>query len=79
MEARGTIRLALKEMGIDPRCVSKREMLAVLRTKLNRALESRRFDGARELCAWFEQELMHASFDGEVESPEAIFQRFGRP
>jgi hypothetical protein len=79
MEARGTLRLALKEMGVDPRFVTKREMLAVLRTRLNRALEARRYSDARQLCAWFEEELTHATFEREVESPEAIFQRFGRP
>jgi hypothetical protein len=79
LEARGTVRLALKDMGIDPRFVSKREMLAVVRTTLSRALESRRFNGAKQLCDFFEMELAYAAFDSEVESPEAVFQRFGRP
>ena len=54
-------------------------MLSVLRATLGPALESRRYPGARQLCVWFEEELRDAAFDREVESPEAVFQRFGRP
>ena len=77
--ARGTVRLVLRDMGLDPRTVGKREMSAVLRTMLPRALEAHRIANAEAHCLRIEHELTMAVIDQpKVESPEEIFKRLGR-
>ena len=77
--ARGTVRLALKEMGLDPRTVGKKEMSIALRTVIARALEVHRVDGGRALCERLERELATAVMEAaSVDTPEAIFKRLGR-
>jgi hypothetical protein len=77
--ARGTVRLALKDLGLDPHTVGKKEMLATLRTSLPKALETHRIEGAKALCERLDRELAAVTLEGAtVESPEDIFKRFGR-
>ena len=78
--ARGTVRLALKDMGLDPRTVGKKEMAAALRTVIPRALEVHRVDGGKSLCERLERELTAAVLPAaSVDAPEEIFKRLGRP
>jgi hypothetical protein len=79
MVARGTVRLALKEMGLDPRTVDKKEMSAVLRMTLPKLLATHRVTGAESHCLRIEHELTMAVLAAPaVESPEEIFKRLGR-
>jgi hypothetical protein len=78
--ARGTVRLALRDMGLDPRTVSKKEMIAALRTTLPKALEFHRIANPPAICLRIENELAMAVLDEKsIESPEEIFKRLGRP
>lgn len=77
--ARGTVRIALKEMGLDPRTVGKREMAAVLRTNMTRLLEAHKVDGARGLCERLDRELgLQPIAEVAVDAPEDIFKRLAR-
>jgi hypothetical protein len=77
--ARGTVRLALKDMGLDPRTVGKKEMSAVLKMTLPRLMAGHRVAGAEAHCLRIELELTMAVLDAPaVDSPEEIFKRLGR-
>jgi hypothetical protein len=78
LASRGTVRLALKEMGLDPRTVTKQEMLTSLRTTLARKLDAHRVYEAERLCRRMAHELGTAAFSSSIDSPEAIFSRLGR-
>lgn len=78
LTARGTLRLALKQAGLDPRGVTKEQMTVVLEKVIPLELESRGIDGTDGVC-----EAMIASvqsFEGDEspdETPEAVFSRLG--
>lgn len=77
LEARGTVRLALRQSGLDARSVTSDQMTVVLRRVMPNEMRCRGIDGADELC-----ERIVASLQGSetaeapaAESPEAIFRR----
>jgi hypothetical protein len=77
--ARGTVRLVLKDMGLDPRTVGKKEMRIALRTALPPALEAHHVGDAQVLCEQIERELATATLPTvSADTPEAIFKRLGR-
>ncbi|HKJ24607.1 MAG TPA: hypothetical protein VKB65_07280 [Myxococcota bacterium] len=79
LEARGTVRLALKSAGLDPARLDARQAEVVLRQVLPRELEVRGIAGAAELCeALAGQVPSQASGGAEGDSPEAVFARLGR-
>jgi hypothetical protein len=65
-EARGTIRLALKQAGLEPGSVTPDQMKVVLHKVLAGELTSRGIDDAEALCA-----------GAGGDRPEDIFQRLG--
>lgn len=80
LEARGTVRLALKEAGLDARDVSADQLRVVLEKLLPRELSSRGIAGATAVC---ERLLAKVPADeaagGADEAPEAVFARLARP
>ena len=76
LEARGTMRIALKGAGLDPRSVARDQMLVVIDRMLPDHLES------RGVCASVGAELrarvqaLAAEAGGDT-SPEAVFERLG--
>jgi hypothetical protein len=76
--ARGTVRLALKEMGLDPRTVGKKEMATALRTSLGRLLEAHKVPDSAGLCDRLEREIWSVQLASPAESPEAVFKRLAR-
>ena len=79
LEARGTVRIALKAAGFDPRHVGGSQMAAVLRKVMPGELFSRGIGDADAVCDWLAEGVSalegHAT---EPERPEAIFARLGR-
>jgi len=75
--ARGTVRLALKEAGLDPESVTPSQM-AIVTTKLLRAeLESLRIADVEGHCLSIRARLKRLGTgpaDGEA-TPEAVFER----
>lgn len=78
LEARGTVRIALKSAGFDARHVSGREMAAVLRRLMPGELASRGVRGADAVCERLAVGAEALAADEGAESPEVIFARLGR-
>jgi hypothetical protein len=79
LEARGTVRLALKQAGFDPRTVSPDEMVVVVRKVLPEELKVRAIDDADGLCEMLATELKSQGFQASSDenAPEAVFRRLG--
>lgn len=79
LEARGTVRLALKQAGFDPRTVGAEEMAVVVKKVLPEELRVRAVDDADSLCDMLATELKSQGFlPGEdASAPEAVFRRLG--
>lgn len=80
LEARGTVRLALKQSGLDAKSTTRDQMTVVLQKVLPGELKTRGIDGPDAVCAGIVQAL--GSFEGAEasggdRSPEAVFERIG--
>jgi len=78
LEARGTVRLALKAAGLTPQSVSREQMAGVLEKVLPDELVSRGVSDARAVCgglaAALQQTDLESSDDGDT-APEDVFRR----
>ena len=78
LEARGTVRLALKEAGLEARSVSPEQLSVVVSRILADELRVRGIDDADEVC-----ESLIIGLKGQQpvsssdESPEEVFKRLG--
>ena len=78
LETRGTVRLALKSAGIEPKRARVEEMRVVLGRVLPGELHSRGCDDADRVCATIATRLAAHTFRSDsAESPEAVFARLG--
>jgi hypothetical protein len=79
LEARGTIRLALKEAGLQARSVTPEQMKVVLERMLPGELATRGVDDAESLCTALLPDLQAIASDpgGGPEAPEDVFRRLG--
>jgi len=78
LEARGTVRLALKEAGLDARTVTVEQMGVMLQKVMPDEMRSRGVEHPEPICEAIMTALKSsrtASGPPEVESPEAIFRR----
>ena len=77
LEARGTVRLALKGGGLDASSLTVKQAEALIAKLLPKELDARGVAECDVVCAKLEKSLASVS-DEEVEtSPEAIFERLG--
>ncbi len=74
LAARGTVRLALKEAGLDPRSVTPEQLGAVLDKIL---LAARDFQAAESLADELRTGLEGLDVEAPAETPEAVFARLG--
>ena len=78
IEARGTLRLVLKQAGLEPRSATGAQMTVVLRKLMPKALERRTVDDAEHVCEQIAAVLeRQAGLDGG-ESAYDHFRRLGR-
>jgi len=77
LEARGTVRLARKEAGLEPRSVSGLQMSAVMTQLMPKELANRGVENADTLCRSISSALAALPDDGGMETPESVFQRLG--
>ncbi len=80
LEARGTLRIALKEAGLDPRAVTSEQMAVMLAKTMPKELVTRGVEAADELCRGLISVLKGFSVaapDRQQESPEDVFRRPG--
>jgi len=84
LEARGTVRLALKRAGLDAASVNTAQMFVVLDQVLPAELIARGVDGPERVCRELRASLAaaqppDADLDADdAESPEAVFRRLAR-
>jgi hypothetical protein len=78
-QSRGTVRLALKDAGLEPRTLNKEQALVIVERLLPRELELRGVSNASALCAELGQALQKLKLEpAGPESAESIFSRLGR-
>ncbi len=81
LEARGTLRLALKDAGLIPKTVNAKSMLVVLDRILPALLTRRGVQGAPEMCRTISTMVRGLTGEGsyEIDTPEKIFARISHP
>lgn len=78
LEARGTVRIALKQSGLEARNVTSEQMTVILGRVLPCELESRGVDEGTQVCRTLASGLSGARLDdGRNDSPEEVFRRLG--
>lgn len=75
LEARGTVRLALKEAGLEARSVTPDQMQVVVEKILPRELGTRGIDDAEGVCGSLKTGLAGLDVGAAAETPDAVFQR----
>jgi len=77
LEARGTVRLALKEAGLDASSVTARQMSVVVERILPAELQSRGIGDSDSICRDLVRSLASLPSDGAADTPESVFGRLG--
>jgi len=81
LEARGTVRLALKAAGLDVRTVTTPQMVATLEKVMPKEIRARGVENSEQICRTIVTGLEAAypsSSAVNPESPEAIFRRLAQ-
>ena len=77
LAVRGTVRIALKQAGLEARTVTVPQMGVVLERLLPAELASRGVEGGDALCAKTRTGLASVASSAAVDTPDAVFQRLG--
>jgi len=77
LEARGTVRLSLKQAGLEPRGVTASQMAVMAQKVLPTELASRGIEHADRVCEQLVEGLGKVETAPAVESPESVFERLG--
>ena len=75
--ARGTVRIALKEAGLEARTVSPDQMSVVAEKVLPAELNSRGIEDAEGICAAIKRGLDSLDSGAGADTPDAVFKRLG--
>ena len=77
LAARGTVRIALKQAGLEARSVTPEQMAVIVQKILPTELGSRGIDGAEEVCQAILAGLGKVERGPAAETPDAVFKRLG--
>jgi len=77
LESKGTVRLALKQAGLEARSVTTDQMVVVLEKIMSHELTTRGAADVEPLLDRLGGDLNARNFDTESDSPEAVFARLG--
>jgi len=77
LEARGTVRIAVKQAGLDPLNATPRELAVVVEKVLPGELAARGIENGNALCASLAQRVASREAGAARETPESIFARLG--
>jgi hypothetical protein len=77
LEARGTMRIALKEAGLEPGTVKAAELGVVARKVLPNELAARGIADAESICERLRSDLAGIQDSASADTPEAVFARLG--
>ena len=78
LEARGTVRIAVKQAGLDPNTATPKEFAVVIEKVLPGELATRGVEGSDSLCELLAKRVAVRDAGETRETPEAIFARLGR-
>ena len=77
LAARGTVRIALKQAGLEARSITPEQMAVVVQKILPTELASRGIDTVEEVCQAILGGLRGVSAGPVAETPDAVFKRLG--
>jgi hypothetical protein len=77
LEARGTVRLALKETGLEAHSVTPGQMATVMMKVLPKELATRGIKEGESTCTAIAAALSDLPDEDVADTPEAVFQRLG--
>lgn len=77
LAARGTVRLALKQSGLEARSVTPAQMAVVLERILPTELKSRGVEDGEGVCSRIRSALGSGDAGDAGDTPDAVFQRLG--
>jgi hypothetical protein len=77
LAARGTIRIALKQAGLEAKAVTASQLDVVLVKLLPAELASRGIPSPEDLCARIRNAVVGVDSGTRTDSPEAVFARLG--
>jgi hypothetical protein len=78
LEARGTVRLALKSAGVEARGATVQQLRVILDKLIPGELKKRGCEDAERICQEIGGRLAGQSFEkASADSPEAVFARLG--
>ena len=77
LAARGTIRIALKQAGLEARSVTPDQMAVVIQKILPSELSNRGVDSVEEICQRILTGLRGVTSGPASETPDAVFKRLG--
>lgn len=77
LAARGTVRIALKQAGLEARSVTPEQMAVVVERLLPTELTTRGVDGGEAVCGQVREGLAGVNVSATAETPDAVFQRLG--
>jgi hypothetical protein len=77
LEARGTVRISLKNSGLEACSVLPDQMKVVIERVLPGELLARGVETAAELCERMSTRVMAIEVGGVAESPDEVFRRLG--
>ena len=77
LEARGTVRIALKSSGLEAGSVQPDQMRVVIEKVLPGELVARGVDQADAICGRLATAVVSVSAGDDVESPDEVFKRLG--
>jgi len=81
LEARGTLRIALKAAGLDPKSLSRQELRVVFERLMPGELEQRGVKAGQDACAAVLRDLEAAPIaadDSAARSPDDVFRRLAK-
>jgi hypothetical protein len=77
LEARGTMRIVLKEAGLDPATVRAADLSVVAQAVLPKELAARGIADAESICSRLRSALLQIQESASTDTPEAVFARLG--
>jgi hypothetical protein len=77
LEARGTLRIALRDSGFDAKSVASDQLRVVIERLLPQHLHDRGIPAPEEVCRLLVASILEETPSGADDSPEAIFARLG--
>ena len=78
LEARGTLRIGLKEAGLDAKTLSLPQLEAVFDKVMPQQLKLRAVDDAQAICSSVMKEIRIAGVSSDSQAPRSADEIFGR-